>query len=539
MAFLEPIFTALKKFMETELDSQLAKSLSEDELELAIRPALNALRRSIAGEPEIAHIPVPEVDVPSLQVSFQPALRAIAVARENLELRELTDGILANLWRGAKNSFSNPVSAAADGVIPGLGSFFSGIGLSKADDAAKDVLFKAVNIFYNATEDEFWEVSGQLLASLKRFGLQFETETDRVRSTLQQIDELSETNDEDEKELARACEQAECLAEEFPDLLSVLLVKTRLLLLAERWLDGEQAAYEAHHLDPENEEAINLLLLARLRQENWPVVEQTLRFIVEAGPLSGAAAFIVGEALRQFPDFSEVSSLVDPVIRALEEDERVLSKLLSLRAMAVKLGFEGDATNDAGLLLETLREVPISSEDAARLRTDLKGNPEAVGTPLHGILIGTVDPYPVAEHFLGTLEKRVIAFREIPENKRENATQAFVRLKDGEQLVCYRDTTVFGGGKEGYALTDQRILWHDLWEAPNALSYRDIADVTLQGLDDGKPSGIQLKLQGQPPVADSLMLKISVPSEALLLSNCLATIVAAQDSQNSLCMGPL
>ena len=60
-----------------------------------------------------------------------------------------------------------------------------------------------------------------------------------------------------------------------------------------------------------------------------------------------------------------------------------------------------------------------------------------------------------------------------------------MNLHSGEKLICYCDTTVFGGGKDGFALTDSRILWHELWGTPCAVRYSEIKnfEVTPTGDD--------------------------------------------------------
>ncbi len=56
---------------------------------------------------------------------------------------------------------------------------------------------------------------------------------------------------------------------------------------------------------------------------------------------------------------------------------------------------------------------------------------------------------------------------------------SFVKLHGDEKLVCYCDTTVFGGGKDGFALTDSRMLWHEMWGTACSVRYAEIGNYEI------------------------------------------------------------
>lgn len=46
-----------------------------------------------------------------------------------------------------------------------------------------------------------------------------------------------------------------------------------------------------------------------------------------------------------------------------------------------------------------------------------------------------------------------------------------------ENMICYLDDTFFGGGKDGFLLTNNKLYWHPLWEIGQSIDVNSIANV--------------------------------------------------------------
>ncbi len=55
-----------------------------------------------------------------------------------------------------------------------------------------------------------------------------------------------------------------------------------------------------------------------------------------------------------------------------------------------------------------------------------------------------------------------------------NATKEYLPLREGEQILYFRDWSVWKNGKTGFAITSQRVLWKCLWEAAVSIELREI-----------------------------------------------------------------
>lgn len=56
----------------------------------------------------------------------------------------------------------------------------------------------------------------------------------------------------------------------------------------------------------------------------------------------------------------------------------------------------------------------------------------------------------------------------------QNATKEFLQLRVGEQVLYFRDWSVWKNGKTGFSITNQRILWKCLWEPSVSIEFREI-----------------------------------------------------------------
>jgi hypothetical protein len=71
-------------------------------------------------------------------------------------------------------------------------------------------------------------------------------------------------------------------------------------------------------------------------------------------------------------------------------------------------------------------------------------------------------------------------YSSIPGKKKAGAKQSYVSLKDDEKIICLRDSTVFGGAKEGICLTNHGIYWKSLGDERKFIRYSDIERIQMR-----------------------------------------------------------
>ncbi len=67
----------------------------------------------------------------------------------------------------------------------------------------------------------------------------------------------------------------------------------------------------------------------------------------------------------------------------------------------------------------------------------------------------------------------------VPIDKLLTASQSFLKLEGDEELLCYVDTTVWGSGKNGFALTTKGVRWKRLWSDPVYIPYSSINSLVV------------------------------------------------------------
>ncbi len=145
------------------------------------------------------------------------------------------------------------------------------------------------------------------------------------------------------------------------------------------------------------------------------------------------------------------------------------------------------ATIDRALCREPDERFGTAAEMATALRdsagsTALPFHRPDVITPLSALnsgdrawVMAQVDKFlrPVSE-------PRVHIAPDIPPDKLKKARKGVLKFlaPDEEVLVLY-DDTLWGGGRDGFALTESRFYWKDFLESAGAIDYGSIGDVTV------------------------------------------------------------
>ena len=109
-AFYGVFEDAFEKLANAGRPSEMLASVSQRQLEARLASAMKALQDSISPEPEFAGMNAPAVDQRRYFRTLSPIFTAIQIAEQNLAEREIPDGLLATMWRGAANAFTDPTA---------------------------------------------------------------------------------------------------------------------------------------------------------------------------------------------------------------------------------------------------------------------------------------------------------------------------------------------------------------------------------------------------------------------------------------------
>lgn len=73
------------------------------------------------------------------------------------------------------------------------------------------------------------------------------------------------------------------------------------------------------------------------------------------------------------------------------------------------------------------------------------------------------------------------AFNPMPQNKISNFIVAFPNEMQSmtKNMICYMDSTFFGGGKDGFLLTKEKLYWHSIWGVGQSINVKSITNVTF------------------------------------------------------------
>ena len=482
-AFFGVFEDAFEKLASAGRASEILASVSQRQLEARLTSAMKALCDSISAEPEFAGMDAPTVDQRRYFRTLSPVFSAIQTAEQNLAEREIPDGALATMWRGAANAFTDPTAQTAGFVVPGighlLGGLWSGARLSKQDDEAIHAFRKSIETFRSQMDGVFSECYDDIAEELGSQGVRFATSGDTMAATFKRLEGLYEAMDaatsiEDQ---TRLLSEVKKFLAEYPFSGRAHGICAFVLIGLERFEEAEHEAYAAYSLDNENHVAMILLLLTRLAQQRWDDAAKTAIFALDSLRADPSLCQCVASALKTVPSPEPFLDCMSFVASTLLKDSHPLGYLLQARLEA------SAARNDECRLLlsKFLVVAPLEMEDVTFLRNDEVVS-AVVKSAFAGVLSGRPNHMRIAQC---VVDCKNLSFGSIPAEKREAAIGSFVNLHSGEKLICYCDTTVFGGGKDGFALTDSRILWHELWGTPCAVRYSEIKnfEVTPTGDD--------------------------------------------------------
>jgi hypothetical protein len=91
----------------------MLESLSQQRLQARLASAIEKLYESYTAEPEMAALAIVPIDHTLHLRALQPYFSNIQAAEQTLVEREIPDGVLASMWRGAANAFTDPTAATA------------------------------------------------------------------------------------------------------------------------------------------------------------------------------------------------------------------------------------------------------------------------------------------------------------------------------------------------------------------------------------------------------------------------------------------
>ncbi|GBG97402.1 zinc ribbon domain-containing protein [Lactococcus termiticola] len=90
---------------------------------------------------------------------------------------------------------------------------------------------------------------------------------------------------------------------------------------------------------------------------------------------------------------------------------------------------------------------------------------------------------------------------EIPVKKKVNAKESYVRLDEGEEIICLYDSTLFGGAKEGICFTTTGVYWKGSFSEGNFIDYHNLEEITIKEDTVSKKKHKTLCINGIPAYA--------------------------------------
>jgi hypothetical protein len=476
-AFFGAFEDAFQKLAITCAASELIQTASERSLQEKLAAALESLCTAYLSEPEIRDFAVTPTDSSKHTRRLQPLFLKVQAARHALAEREIPDGLMAQIWRGAANAISDPAAITAGAVLPGighaLGGLWSGIQMGRKDAELVNTFLDSIKDFQGQLDQVFFECYSELQESSRNEGIQFSVGCDEIIQSLKKLEELSTAFDsvDSEEEIARIATRVEAFIAKYPFSGKAHSLLASAFLSLDRFEQAEHEAYTAFTLDNTNQVAVIAMLFARIAMERWDDAAQTAHFAVQISRGDLGSLESIGNAIKRVPDPYLFAEIIYAIAPQLQEAENPLGHLLAARLHAQA----GDPDQSADFLSKLMSTAPLTVEEAIFLRKDIAL--AGVRTKFDGVLNGFANPMRIARAVLSGCDS--LWFESIPNDKQAAAKASFVKLRRKERLVCYCDTTAFGGGKDGFALTDRGIMWHELWQDPVSIDYTNIEDFQL------------------------------------------------------------
>lgn len=484
--------------------SELLKSVSQQSLRSTLTNAISDLCASYLSQPELHSSAIEPIDPIQYATELHPHFAKIQTAEQALVERNIPDGEWASLCRIAKSTLTDPTMQAAGAIVPGVGhvvgGLWSGHQIAKKDNQALEAFRDAIQEFKTQLEDVFAGCYAQLQALSHQAGIEFSVSVHEIVQSLEVLEGLSSAVDSvnSQEELSQIAGQIEQFIAKYPFSTKAHTVFASALLGLERYEEADQAAYAAYGIDNDNHATVVLMLCARVAMERWDDAAQTASFAAEHCKDDPAICECIGNAIKHVPSPQLFESAINIVAPQLQKTGNPVGYLLEARLA----GASSRTQRCEELLHHILSNTPLNLDEVVLLRNDPE-LAEVIGSKFKGILTGPPNHLRIAQAVLPPADS--LSFEIIPAAKKSAAKDSFVKLRKKEQLICYCDTTAFGGGKDGFALTDSRILWHERWQEAVAIEYSSIhafeirGDENLEQLVVTTKNGSQLGYEGAQP----------------------------------------
>ena len=505
-AFFSVFDEPFQRLAKAGAASELLKLVSQQSLRSTLTNAISDLCASYLSQPELNASKIAPIDSTQYATELHPHFSNIQTAEQALVERNIPDGEWASLCRIAKSTLADSTVMTAGAVVPilghAIGGLWTGHQMAKKDNKALEAFLEAIQGFKTQLEDVFAGCYAQLIERSRGEAVEFSVDVREIVQSLEALGALSSAVEsaKSQAELKQITNQIEGFITKHAFLAEARVIFASALLNLDRFEEADHEAYAAYGIDNDNQAAVVLMLRARVAMERWDDAAQTASFAAEHGKDDLAICECIGNAIKHVPSQRLFESAINVVAPKLQQAGNPLGFLLEARLSAAS----GHKQRCEELLHHILSNTPLDLNDVFLLRNDPE-LAEVIGSNFKGILIGPPSHLRIAQAVLPPADS--LSFEIIPAAKKSAAKDSFVKLRKKEQLICYCDTTAFGGGKDGFALTDSRILWHELWKEAVAVEYANIhafeirGDENLEQLVVTTKNGSELGYEGAQPEA--------------------------------------
>ncbi|RMD49546.1 MAG: hypothetical protein D6830_04650 [Ignavibacteria bacterium] len=497
--FESPFLSILDDFLKSKKISERLSATRTTDLVLILDETIESTLEFIIKKLEV-RLNIDEFNQLKYRIITQlevvkNAIHNIEHARNELDRRNIPDSTFEAIAEGFIQGATDEKCIAGASAGAALGTiFFPGIGtlvggylggclggylLSKKDEQVIDNYFTSIIHFYEALDKIFPKIFDSISESVKSVGIVFHISGTELYERLEFLNKLHENI-------------LKCLQEN-PQNINLYLIDAQegIKLLPEdayaHWLYASVLEVLGQLKDAINE----FRLATELDSSKFYYWTSYISSLIEDEQLSLALENF-SQVLSHWPEEKDAWKIAMHLYYYsgdLDQAKKYATKLIELEPENLEFLWiylyicakNGEIDNAANILSKINDLTLLSYEELLQIQNDPDLKDVLCCKALSHIFPKKLDYYALANHYIMPFNIHSLYMNyNIPSEKMKNAKKTFLYLLKGENLICYRDSTLFGSGKDGFAFSDQSIIWKEMWADPVKIKYVDINHLSVE-----------------------------------------------------------
>ncbi len=421
------------------------------------------------------------------------AIYEIENAKEYVKRLDIPDSQWGGVVKGALNANINPKYLFSSGlgatlgsfVLPGIGTvlgamaggYFAGKQDDDQDKQALDNLTNHINHFWNLIWQVFPNLLTSFLSLFHRY-ITFEVPPEQIYQNFEQVSILQtklanffqQENPTQFEEMLPIAEEASIL---IPFDAHIHFWYSIILRNLGKFQDAKEQSEIATNLDPSFSFYWTEYTCCLLQNNEIPLALETTYSILKQFPEEIGVHQIAYDVFNAAGYKDEAAKETDYLLKNNNPaDPDLLYYLFNYYAG------RGDISKAIEYLEEIHNMLCFSSENLINIYNDSTYDYIVKDSRTRHIFpkqFSDIFCYLDIHRFVDSLYQ----YKDIPHEKKRNARESFLYLVQNEKILFYQDTTTWGSGKDGFALTDKSIVWKCLWEEPICISYKKIKTISI------------------------------------------------------------